>query len=78
MTTKKFKWTQPNDRVWTIETNTEEKYIKTFDENGNEVLHQKDLSRGAIEFMIANFISVVAVEEKPKSNMLHAYDSMYA
>lgn len=78
MTTKIFKWQQPSGKVWTIETNTEEKYIKTIDETGKEIHKDEKASEGLIQFMIDNFISIVAVEEKPKLNTLHAYDSMYA
>ena len=76
MSTKRFRWNQPNDRVWIIETNTDKKYIKTIDEKGNIIVDQEDVSEGAIQFMIENFISVIAIEEK--KNPIHEYDSMYA
>lgn len=78
MSSKIFKWNQPSGKVWTIETNTEEKYIITTDENGKEIQSQENMSEGAINFMIDNFISVVATEENKKPNPNHEYNSMYA
>ena len=76
MTTKTFKWNQPSGKVWTIETSVEGKYIKTIDENGTIIQEQKNLSEGAIEFMIENFISIVTQGENKISK--HEYNSMYA
>lgn len=79
MTTKIFKWQQPSGKVWTIETNTDEKYIRAIDENGKEIKKDTNVTIGQIQFMIENFISIVAVEENlTKPNPLHTYNSMYA
>jgi len=75
MNSKIFKWNQPSGKVWKIEANIKEKYIRTTDENGNIIQEQIDLSEGAINFMIENFISILATEEK---KLKIEYNPMYA
>jgi hypothetical protein len=75
--TKTFKWNQASGKVWTVETNTEEKYIKTIDDKGKVILEQRDLSAGAIKLMEEHFLAIVATQEnKPKPKV--EYNPMYA
>jgi hypothetical protein len=73
MSSKTFKWNQPSGKVWIVETNIEEKYIKTTDENGNIISDKRDLSEGAIKLVEENFLTVVTSED-----IKSEYNPMYA